>query len=80
MVMFMFSPLHWLSERLEPTFQPNSELLHGPLKLYDTILSFLFLNLKNLYIKFSYYKCHTYIVRKFRKIHTWIKKKIQIMI
>ena len=45
----VFSPSHWLIERLEPTFQPNSELQHGPLKLPDTILPFLFLNWK-LYI------------------------------
>lgn len=44
MKMLMFSPLHWLIERLEPTFQPHSELQHGPLKLPDTILTFLFLN------------------------------------
>ena len=44
MEMLVFFPLHWLIERLEPTFQPNSELQHGRLKLPDTILPSLFLN------------------------------------
>lgn len=81
MVTLMCSPLHWLSERPEPTFQLNSELLHGPLKLYDTISSFFFLNLKNLHIKFSYYKCNTWWenLEKYtqRKYESWYNFDVQ---
>lgn len=40
------SPLHCLSERLEPTFQSNSEPLHGAYELCEPILTSLFFNLK----------------------------------
>lgn len=70
MEMLVFSPLHWLIERLEPTFQPNSELQHGPLKLSDTILTFLFLNWKLYILKFPtiHLICNSHI-ENLEKLH-----------